>query len=74
MALDSEPKRWSMLAMASGAGRNMVFNPDTSGLVSVEKITILRHYGGIAWGSPTTTVGSLLSMNDRMTNYGGFRQ
>lgn len=74
MAIDTKAKRFSMLSFAGGIGRGLVFSPDTSGLVSVEKITILRHYGGIAWGSPTPTVGSLLSMNDRITNYGGFRQ
>ena len=52
MAIDTEPKRWSMLAFASGAGRNIVFNPDTSGLVSIEQITVLKYYGGIAWGAP----------------------
>ncbi len=52
MAIDSEPKRWSMLALCSGAVPSHAFNPDTSGLVSIEKITVLQHYGGIAWDSP----------------------
>lgn len=50
MAVDTEAKRWSMLAFSPM--RTHVFNPDTSGLVSIEKITILQHYGGIAWASP----------------------
>jgi len=49
MAVDSEPKRWSMLAFANGPVRSHVFNPETSGLVSIEKITVLQYYGGIAW-------------------------
>ncbi len=48
MAIDTEAKRWSMLALCSGS-RTHVFNPDTSGLSSIEKITVLQHYGGIAW-------------------------
>ena len=53
MAVDTEAKRWSMLALSSGVARTHVFNPDTSGLVSIEKITVLQHYGGIAWDSPS---------------------
>jgi len=49
---DSEPKRWSIMAMASPI-RTHLFNPDTSGLVSIEKITTLQHYGGIAWDNPS---------------------
>ena len=56
MAIDSEVKRWSMLAMASNPVRTHVFNPDTSGLVSIEKITVLQYYGGIAWDNPSTAV------------------
>jgi hypothetical protein len=52
MAINSEAKRWSMLGFASGSGRNIVFNPNTSGLVSIEKITVLKYYGGIAWDNP----------------------
>jgi len=52
MALDTEAKRWSMLALCSGAVPSHVFNPDTSGLVSIEKITVLQKYGGITWDSP----------------------
>jgi len=58
MAVDSEPKRWSMLAFANGPGRSLVFNPDTSGLVSIEKITTLLHYGGIAWDNPIASTAS----------------
>jgi len=53
MAVDSEAKRWSMLAFANGPIRTHVFNPDTSGLVSIEKITTLLHYGGISWANPS---------------------
>lgn len=53
MAIDTEAKRWSMLAAASGISGNIVFKPDTSGLVSIEKITTLRYYGGIAWDNPS---------------------
>lgn len=53
MTINSEPKRWSMLSMASPrAARPFVFNPDTSGLVSIEKITVLQYYGGNAWATP----------------------
>ena len=57
MAVDTEPKRWSMLAFASGTGRNIVFNPETSGLVSIEQITTLKYYGGIAWDTPAAPAG-----------------
>ena len=53
MAIDTEAKRWSMLAMASSPIRTHVFNPDTSGLSSIEKITVLQYYGGIAWANPS---------------------
>ena len=52
MAVDTEAKRWSMLAFASGPARTHVFNPDTSGLVSIEKVTVLQHYGGNVWDNP----------------------
>lgn len=52
MAIDSEAKRWSMLALASSPPRTIVFNPDTSGVVSIERITVLQKYGGIAWDAP----------------------
>ena len=55
---DTEPKRWSMLALASGVARTHVFNPETSGLVSIEQITLLQHYGGIAWDNPTPATAS----------------
>lgn len=61
MAIDSEAKRWSMLAMASNPVRTHVFNPDTSGLVSIEKITTLLHYGGNAWDDPTPVTGRIMS-------------
>lgn len=51
MAVDSEQKRWAMLGFASGVGRNIVFNPATSGLSSIEKITVLKYYGGISWSA-----------------------
>ena len=52
MAVDSEQKRWSMLAFASNPIRTHVFNPATSGLSSIEKITTLQYYGGNAWDGP----------------------
>jgi len=55
---DTEVKRWSMLAWANGPVRTHVFNPDTSGLVSIEKITTLLHYGGIAWDNPVASTAS----------------
>jgi len=55
MAVDSEQKRWSMLALSSGAVPSHVFNPETSGLSSIEKITVLQHYGGISWEGPDVT-------------------
>jgi hypothetical protein len=47
-----------MLALANGPVRSHVFNPDTSGLVSIEKITLLQHYGGIAWDNPIAPTAS----------------
>ena len=59
MAIDSEPKRWAMHARAVGgpAIRNTVFNPDTSGLVAIERATVLRFGGTVAFASPTAIVG-----------------
>ena len=56
MAIDTEQKRWSMLAFASNPIRTHVFNPATSGLSSIEKITALLYYGGNAWDSPVAPV------------------
>ncbi len=53
MAVDTEQKRWSMLAFANGPVRTHVFNPETSGVSSIEGITLLLHYGGIAWSDPS---------------------
>ena len=55
MAIDTEAKRWSMLALANGPVRTHVFNPATSGIVSIEKITLLQQYGGIAWDNPAAS-------------------
>ena len=55
MALDTEAKRWSMLAFANQPVRSHVFNPETSGLVSIEQITVLQYYGGIGWEAPVVT-------------------
>ena len=68
MAIDTEQKRWSMLALANGPVRSHVFNPSTSGLVSVEKITLLQHYGGIAWDDPTPVTGRIMSS---LVGFGG---
>ncbi len=57
MAVDTEQKRWSMLAFASNPIRTHVFNPATSGLSSIEKITTLQYYGGNAWDSPVVSAG-----------------
>lgn len=72
MAVDTEPKRWSMLALSSGAVPSHVFNPETSGLSSIEKITVLQHYGGIEWSAevvveevPATTGWKFLMDFDR---------
>jgi hypothetical protein len=46
-----------MLALANGPVRTHVFNPSTSGLVSIEKITVLQYYGGIAWDNPSPATG-----------------
>jgi hypothetical protein len=51
-SIDSEPKRWSMLAHANNPVRSLVFNPETSGLSSLEKTTVLTYYGGNTWSSP----------------------
>lgn len=53
MAIDTESKRWSMLAHAGNPLRVIVFNPDTSGLFDIEKTTVLQYYGGIAWDAPS---------------------
>ncbi len=68
MAVDTEAKRWSMLALASGAVPSHVFNPDTSGLVSIEQITVLQKYGGIAWSNPSPPSGRVMSS---LTRHGG---
>ena len=68
MAVDSEQKRWSMLALANGPMRTHVFNPATSGLSSIEKITVLQQYGGIAWSDPSPPSGRIMSS---LARYGG---
>ncbi len=55
-----------MLALCSGAVPSHVFNPDTSGLSSIEKITVLQKYGGIAWDSGAG--GRIMSS---LARYGG---
>ena len=51
MAVDTEVKRWGMMQWASGpAYYPTLFNPDTSGLAAIERATVLKLYGGIAWG------------------------
>lgn len=60
MAVDTERKRWSMLQWAVGPSYYPhVFNPDTSGLDSIERATVLKLYGGIPFagvaGSVTLT-------------------
>lgn len=48
MAVDTEAKRWSMLQICAGPSTYAtVFNPDTSGLVAIERATVLKLYGGI---------------------------
>ena len=37
--------------------RNTVFNPDTSGLVAIERATVLRYGGTIAWQTLTSVDG-----------------
>ena len=53
MAIDSESKRWNMLALSGNPVRTVVFNPDTSGVSAIEKTTLLQYYGGNAWDSPS---------------------
>ena len=62
MAIDSESKRWAMHAFASGIGRNTAFNPDTSGLVAIERATVLRHCGTVPFGQPVITVSTVENM------------
>lgn len=53
MAIDTEAKRWSMLQVAtSPCSYAHVFNPSASGLSAIERATVLKRYGGIAWDSP----------------------
>ena len=69
MAVDTEAKRWSMMQLASGPSYYpLVFNPDTSGLSAIERATVLKLYGGIAFsaaapiiipGFEWTTVGAI---------------
>lgn len=55
MAIDTEAKRWSMLNVASGPARALVFNPDTSGLAAIERATVLKLYGGNAFDPAVIT-------------------
>lgn len=56
MAIDTEAKRWSMLNVAAGpAAHAQVFNPDTSGLVFIERATVLKLYGGNAFDPAVIT-------------------
>jgi len=49
-----------MHAFASGgpAIRNTVFNPDTSGIVAVERATVLRVCGSVAWENPAASTAA----------------
>lgn len=59
MAVDTEAKRWGMLQLGSGpAYYPLVFNPDTSGLAAIERATVLKLYGGIAFDSPGGAVAT----------------
>ena len=60
MAIDSEPKRWAMHARAVGgpAIRNTVFNPATSGLSAIERATVLRFGGTVAFGAAVAPEGN----------------
>lgn len=55
MAIDSEAKRWSMMAMSGNPIRILVCNPDTSGLSAIERATVLQCYGGIGWDDPAAS-------------------
>ncbi len=53
MAVDTEGKRWGMMQLASGPSHYpIVINPDTSGLSAIERATVLKLYGGIAFDAP----------------------
>ena len=57
MALDTEAKRWGMMQWACGPSYYpTIFNPDTSGLSAIERATVLKLYGGIAWDSPAAGI------------------
>ena len=60
MAVDTEAKRWGMLQWASGPSYYPhVFNPDTSGLQAIERATVLKLYGGIAWATPAASASRI---------------
>ena len=60
MAITTEAQRWAIHALASGgpAIRNTVFNPETSGVVAIERATVLRICGSVAWANPTPSTAS----------------
>ena len=60
MAVDTEQKRWNMLALSTGPMRTIVFNPETSGVSSIEMTTLLQYYGGNAWNDPTPVTGRVM--------------
>lgn len=59
MAVDSEAKRWGMLQLSGGPSYYpLVFNPDTSGLSAIERATVLKLYGGIAFNNPAASTAA----------------
>ena len=59
MAVDSEPKRWSMMNLASewGSGSCVLVNPAGSDMnLAAERQAMMDCYGGITFGSPSGAI------------------
>jgi len=65
MAIDTEPKRWGMLRLASGVSPSIVFNPTGSDADTViERVTVLGLYGAVV-GEPVAVVAGAGSAQRR---------
>ena len=63
MAIDTEPKRWSMLRWSSGVAPTLVFNPTGADADTViERVTVLGLYGGIAFAAVIITTDAIMAV------------
>lgn len=57
MAVDTEKKRWGMMAFGGGVHTHAVINPTGSDMDAAERASLLGLYGGIALDAPVAPGG-----------------